>query len=194
MIVLVRILLLGVSVAVLSGLPWVAAEDEKQAKETIEIDCQSYKESHRPSGIETAEERTQRLDDEFQNALRILDQCVTVVIDSAGSSGGGASAAGGGANGGAAGGNQNSLKGTEIPQVDAGSSSELKISGTDPASGDRKLTPTPSFPIPADIPAKHNGDIVSKQIREAAEAESDPEVRSRLWDDYRRMVGIKPPE
>jgi len=29
-------------------------------------------------------------------------------------------------------------------------------------------------------------DIVARQLREAAMAEKDPELRERLWDEYRR--------
>ncbi len=39
---------------------------------------------------------------------------------------------------------------------------------------------------PADIPDLVSEDIVAKQLREAALAEEDPELRERLWDEYRR--------
>jgi hypothetical protein len=46
--------------------------------------------------------------------------------------------------------------------------------------------------IPEDIPADGSGeDQVAQQIREAAMAESDPDIREALWDEYRRHTGIK---
>ena len=38
---------------------------------------------------------------------------------------------------------------------------------------------------PADIPDLVSEDIVAKQLREAALSEDDPELRERLWEEYR---------
>ena len=38
---------------------------------------------------------------------------------------------------------------------------------------------------PEDIPDLVSEDIVAKQLREAALAENDPELRERLWEEYR---------
>lgn len=38
---------------------------------------------------------------------------------------------------------------------------------------------------PDDIPDLVSEDIVAKQLREAALAEDDPELRERLWEEYR---------
>jgi hypothetical protein len=39
---------------------------------------------------------------------------------------------------------------------------------------------------PDDIPDLVSEDIVARQLREAALAEDDPELRERLWDEYRK--------
>ncbi|MCP4996594.1 MAG: hypothetical protein GY934_22895 [Gammaproteobacteria bacterium] len=39
---------------------------------------------------------------------------------------------------------------------------------------------------PYDIPDGSDDDIVARQLREAAEKESDPELKRKLWDEYRR--------
>ena len=39
---------------------------------------------------------------------------------------------------------------------------------------------------PADIPDGADDDIIARQIREAAEKETDPELKKKLWDEYRR--------
>lgn len=46
------------------------------------------------------------------------------------------------------------------------------------------------FPVPEDIPQGNDDDVVARQLREAAMSEPDPEVRERLWDEYRRYTGL----
>ena len=40
--------------------------------------------------------------------------------------------------------------------------------------------------IPEDIPDPQGDDIVAQQLREAATAETDPELREKLWEEYKR--------
>lgn len=40
--------------------------------------------------------------------------------------------------------------------------------------------------VPPDIPDGKDDDVVARQLREAAENEQDPELREKLWDEYRR--------
>ncbi len=39
---------------------------------------------------------------------------------------------------------------------------------------------------PADIPSGDDDDVVARQLREAAQKESDPVLREKLWDEYRK--------
>ena len=39
---------------------------------------------------------------------------------------------------------------------------------------------------PADIPDGNDDDVVARQLREAAENETDPELKAKLWEEYRR--------
>lgn len=39
---------------------------------------------------------------------------------------------------------------------------------------------------PADIPDGNDDDVVARQIREAAMRETDPELREKLWEEYRK--------
>jgi hypothetical protein len=41
-------------------------------------------------------------------------------------------------------------------------------------------------PPPPDIADGKDDDIVARQLREAAETEEDPELREKLWDEYRK--------
>ncbi len=46
-----------------------------------------------------------------------------------------------------------------------------------------------TFPPPEDIPNGRDDDIVARQLREAAMREPDPELREKLWDEYRKYTG-----
>jgi hypothetical protein len=49
---------------------------------------------------------------------------------------------------------------------------------------------TAKYPPPADIPSGEDDDVIARQLREAAMREADPEVRERLWEEYRKYKGI----
>ena len=44
---------------------------------------------------------------------------------------------------------------------------------------------------PDDIEINTFEDVVARQLREAALAEDDPELRERLWEEYRKYSGLK---
>jgi len=46
------------------------------------------------------------------------------------------------------------------------------------------------YPVPDDIPSANNDDVVARQLREAAMSEPDPELREKLWDEYRAYTGL----
>ena len=43
---------------------------------------------------------------------------------------------------------------------------------------------------PEDVPMVADDDIIARQLREAALAEEDPELRERLWEEYRKYKGL----
>jgi hypothetical protein len=47
-----------------------------------------------------------------------------------------------------------------------------------------------TFEVPEDIPSGNNDDVVARQLREAAMTEPDPELREKLWDEYRAYTGL----
>ena len=49
-----------------------------------------------------------------------------------------------------------------------------------------KSLPGTKSSAPADIPDGSNDDVIARQLREAAEKETDPELKKKLWDEYRR--------
>lgn len=52
-------------------------------------------------------------------------------------------------------------------------------------------TAGPRFPAPAGTPDGGDDDVVAKQLREAAESEKDPELRAKLWEEYRKYKARK---
>ncbi|MDP6374586.1 MAG: hypothetical protein QF921_17565 [Pseudomonadales bacterium] len=47
----------------------------------------------------------------------------------------------------------------------------------------------PGGPVPDDIPDARDDDIIARQLREAAMQETDPELKEKLWEEYRRYKG-----
>ena len=52
--------------------------------------------------------------------------------------------------------------------------------------GDFGAAPGQQVNIPADIPNGSDDDVVARQLREAAMKETDPVLRDKLWDEYRK--------
>lgn len=48
----------------------------------------------------------------------------------------------------------------------------------------------PGRQTPPDIPPGDNDDIIARQMREAAMTETDPELKEKLWEEYRRYKGL----
>ena len=59
--------------------------------------------------------------------------------------------------------------------------------------GNAPPTDGAKYPPPGDIPAGNDDDVVARQLREAAMREADPEVREKLWNEYRKYKGIEVP-
>jgi hypothetical protein len=60
--------------------------------------------------------------------------------------------------------------------------------------GDYAYNDQPAYPVPEDIPSGNDDDVVARQLREAAMSEPDPELREKLWDEYRNYTGLPIPE
>jgi hypothetical protein len=74
--------------------------------------------------------------------------------------------------------------------ADGNAESADEASGESAASGRRSTVAgapgNRSGVTPEDIPSGDDDDVVARQLREAAEAETDPALREKLWDEYRR--------
>ena len=68
--------------------------------------------------------------------------------------------------------------------------SEMDGGEVENSDSDSGMDNTSGTKSPDDIPAADNDSVFEKQIREAAENESDPEIRERLWNEYRKYKGL----
>ncbi|MCX2982651.1 hypothetical protein EYC98_17455 [Halieaceae bacterium IMCC14734] len=94
------------------------------------------------------------------------------------------SESGGGGNGGyGESSSQPPMRGSGNGQGGAGNPSRQGDSGDFPAQA-------ATFPPPTDIPSGDDDDVVARQLREAAMRESDPQLREKLWEEYRKYKGI----
>jgi len=71
-----------------------------------------------------------------------------------------------------------------------GRESEAAQRDAQPGAGDGNSRPGSGAPgkdsdQPADIPDGSDDDVVARQLREAAEKETDPELKAKLWEEYR---------
>ncbi|MFT6752051.1 MAG: hypothetical protein ACJA2O_002236 [Candidatus Azotimanducaceae bacterium] len=55
------------------------------------------------------------------------------------------------------------------------------------SNGEDQIASTkPSLTVPEGMPSAQGDDIVAHQLREAATAETDPQLKEKLWEEYRR--------
>lgn len=84
------------------------------------------------------------------------------------------------------------LEGTEINIIEDESVSANSDAENDSGTGSFGPLATPgNGKIPEDIPPAENDDAIAAQIRLAAESESNPDIREKLWNEYRKYKGIK---
>lgn len=84
------------------------------------------------------------------------------------------------------------LQGTESEIVEA-PSNQSKNAANEMEKGSTEAGPTSNTnngTVPKDIPSAENDDVFAAQIRTAAEAETDPETRKKLWNEYRKYKGL----
>ena len=76
----------------------------------------------------------------------------------------------------------------EPAQGTAGEPLQTAMVDTDPASIEGEMDiPTRSHSrVPPDLADARDDDIIARQLREAAMKEQDPELREKLWDEYRK--------
>jgi hypothetical protein len=153
-----------------------------------------------PGGVETPAERIARLDRALEESLAQHDECLLALSSAGGSASG--SGGSGGESGGGSGAEGDGRRDAAGQGEGDQSDGETTMASTAASDADARDLDTSGPPvtgsaldngaIPPDIPSGLDDDIVAQQIREAAQAETDPELRARLWDDYRKYTGLPP--
>ena len=139
---------------------------------------------------ESADERAERIGRELDESVGGFDEVLMEEqreIAAAGRNtegfGSGSGSGGGGGGGGISLGEQSQGgSGGSISVVNTG---EIRVSPLEGMTSEEISERTPE-----DIAVALDDDIIAKQLREAALAEEDPQLRERLWEEYRKYKGL----
>lgn len=177
------------------------------------IDCTDVTVDYADDLTLSREERLRLMDEAFLKSLNKFELCQSAKKkkEAGGAAGGGEKGAedGSGDTGGETGTTSttgesvasSAMSGTET-QADPPSAGSVEAgkSGTLQRSQDRdkadktgrgKMARSNGKP-PEDIPSAENDDVLAAQIRYAAEKETDPVKKKRLWNEYRKYKGLEP--
>jgi len=144
-------------------------------------------------GESTGQEKTARMIEQLNGSLGEFDERLLREQDRVKSKRPAAGSAGGAAGDSAGGGTDSD----ETEEGNAADDSGQKKQGDKQTEQDRRPAGSESGTVsksssghksaaPKDIPDGRNDDVVARQLREAAEKETDPELKKKLWDEYRR--------
>jgi hypothetical protein len=176
-------------------------------------DCKNVSVDYLDDPTLTRAEKLARMEQALSDSLNRFELCkinISSNSSSANSGNGSGAGAGSGSDGGSGGdaGNGNSAGGasatesvasdvmqgteqapsTETTSANAANSQASTESGSGEISASGNIAKNGK--IPEDIPPADNDDAIAAQIRVAAEAETDPEIRKKLWDEYRKYKGM----
>jgi hypothetical protein len=144
----------------------------------------------------TAAQRRAALDARLEAGYAVFDGAILSEREraqgQANEAGAGVMATGGGAGAGEEGDSQSGGGSTVIASAPNNSSGGgyLPAGAASGREGEFSNQNQPTFPVPADIPSGNDDDVVARQLREAALHEPDPELREKLWNEYRKYTGL----
>jgi len=141
----------------------------------------------------TRQEKTEMMDRALMNSLNKYERCQNSRTNASSASGGevGAAGDGEGLNSTAS----SEMSGTQaVMEQDVSTTSE-KPESTEPTQRSREKDDksgrvSGSGKVPDDIPAADNDSILEEQIRQAATNETDPAIKAKLWNEYRKYKGL----
>ncbi len=143
----------------------------------------------------TKAEISKRMDQALFQSLARYDACQTANAASTSSGGGGGGGAGSGsAETGVASSDMSGTESTTDTSQGTTEESQLPTEGLDDKTSDDSGQISLNGKLPEDIPSTDNDSILEAQIRQAAINETDPEVKKRLWNEYRRYKKIPIPK
>jgi hypothetical protein len=144
------------------------------------------------AGEQTLEEQVAALDAELFSGLGEFDEMLLREQERVRAAAPMADAAGGGGGGGGAG-EADQSEGAEGaadsagPDGESGEESDAGSEGSYGEGAGRGVQRQGGRQgVPPDIPDGSDDDVVARQLREAAEKETDPELKKKLWEEYRK--------
>lgn len=154
-------------------------------------DCTEVEIHYEDDAALTRAEKLALMERAFQESLSRYSHCQN---SAGGGAQSGASASIAGSEGEGEGGGESGADAAATPAASA------SVSGTEPAAEQKESAQQAAAAQqpggdsggapPEDIPPADNDDIVAAQIRAAAEAESNPETKAALWNEYRKYKGL----
>jgi len=140
------------------------------------------------AGEQTVDEQITVLDAELMTGLGEFDEMLLREQERVRAAAPMTDAAGGGGGGGGAG-DAGAAEGTEGAEGESGVESGGDGDGTPSyghGAGRGAQRQGGGQGTPPDIPDGSDDDVVARQLREAAEKETDPELKKKLWEEYRK--------
>lgn len=168
----------------------MAVADESQ---DAEQDCGKSEIRYVDDPSLTRAERLMRMEQAFFDSVNRFEAC-ELSQQSSSSDGSAGGDSGAGTDGGAATATASQeMQGTEAETFPESSSDQASPQNETeiPAGQNTSTASADNGAIPEDIPAANNDDAIAAQIRLAAENETDPEIREKLWNEYRKYKGMK---
>lgn len=186
----------------------IASSNNSDATANVASDCTKAEVNFADDPSLTKAEKSELMDKALFQSLAKYDACKSAKEASAagGQSGGGGgdSGAGGSGSSGEVGVASTEMSGTETvatkvegEREEAGGGTAdgtLPTEGKDEKQGEVEGQLTAHGKLPEDIPPADNDSVLEAQIRQAAINETDPKVKKRLWNEYRRYKNLPIPE
>ncbi len=148
-----------------------------------------------PKTLQTEQEKMGVLESTFSESLSNFDKTLQEKQDSIRGQSGSSSAGGYASNQGATGGGGNRSNSAGVGAIPGGSQGDSGGAGTvlrptEPGAGPgvekRAIGQIPQSKAMSGVGDGDDDSVVARQLREAAERESDPILRQKLWDEYRK--------
>jgi len=167
-------------------------------------DCSDISVDYKNNSKLTQQEKIERMDQALSHSLNQYEGCQRRQTNAAtGGNGAGNSQNGSngseGSNGTASSTASSDMSGTETPATQQASTGDMSDNAITPgpesvnidqAEAVRNPQNTGTGKIPDDIPSVDNDSVLEAQIRHAAMIETDPVIKEKLWNEYRKYKGL----
>jgi len=172
------------------------AQTQEKGSLVEQNDCSNISVDYRNNPNLTQQEKIELMDKALFHSLNKYEGCQSIRANAAGGGAGGGT--GGGASKGGSGASTASseMSGTQKAAAQESSSDNLSNKTVTDSAREGSNKPAQnvhlkgSGKIPDDIPPVDNDSILEAQIRQAAMDETNPAIKAKLWDEYRKYKGL----